>query len=60
MVTERVFGYPGMGMLLIGAIFNRDYPIIQAGILFFALSFIAINLLTDVVYVMVDPRIRPR
>jgi peptide/nickel transport system permease protein len=59
-VTERVFGYPGMGLLLIGSIFNRDYPVIQAGILFFALSFVAINLLTDVVYVAADPRIRPR
>lgn len=59
-VTERVFAYPGMGLLLIGSITTRDYPVIQAGIMLFALSFVVINLLTDVLYVSVDPRIRPR
>ena len=58
-VTERVFAYPGMGLLLVGSIFNRDYPVIQAGIMLFAFTFILINLATDAVYALVDPRIRP-
>lgn len=57
-VTERVFAYPGMGLLLVNSITNRDYPVIQAGILLFAVSFIVINLITDIVYMFVDPRIR--
>jgi peptide/nickel transport system permease protein len=59
-VTERVFAYPGMGLLMVGSITTRDYPVIQAGIMLFALSFVVINLFTDVLYVLVDPRIRPR
>ena len=58
-VTERVFAYPGMGLLMVGSITTRDYPVIQAGIMLFALSFVVINLFTDVLYVLVDPRIRP-
>jgi peptide/nickel transport system permease protein len=59
-VTERVFAYPGMGLLMVGAITTRDYPVIQAGIMVFALSFVVINLCTDMMYVLVDPRILPR
>lgn len=57
-VIERVFAYPGMGLLLINAISERDYPLIQATILVFALSFIIVNLLTDIAYAFIDPRIR--
>lgn len=57
-VVERVFAYPGMGLLLINSITNRDYPVIQAGILLFAVTFIVINLVTDILYMVVDPRIR--
>lgn len=57
-VTERVFAYPGMGLLLVNSITNRDYPVIQAGILLFAVTFIVINLITDMLYMLVDPRIR--
>ncbi len=57
-VIERVFAYPGMGLLLINAISERDYPLIQATILVFALSFIIVNLLTDIDYAFIDPRIR--
>jgi peptide/nickel transport system permease protein len=59
-VIERVFSYPGMGLLLIGSITSRDYPVIQAGILVFAASFALINLFTDLLYTVVDPRIRIR
>jgi peptide/nickel transport system permease protein len=57
-VTETVFGWPGMGQLLINSIFARDYPVVQGDVLVFASLFILINLVTDVLYVYVDPRIR--
>ncbi len=47
-----------MGLLLIQAISERDYPLIQAGLMVFAISFLVINLLTDLAYVVIDPRIR--
>ncbi|MEA2585790.1 MAG: peptide/nickel transport system permease protein [Thermomicrobiales bacterium] len=57
-VTERVFAYPGMGLFLVDAIFARDYPVIQAGLLVFATAFVLMNLLTDIVIAVIDPRIR--
>ncbi|BBK33017.1 peptide/nickel transport system permease protein [Stella humosa] len=57
-VTESVFNIPGVGLLTIDAILARDYPIVQGLILFFALVFVAVNLLIDIIYVLVDPRIR--
>ncbi|MGV8989402.1 MAG: ABC transporter permease [Cypionkella sp.] len=55
---EMVFNRPGIGKLLISAIAERDYAVIQAGVTVFALFVVGINLLMDLVYVMVDPRIR--
>jgi peptide/nickel transport system permease protein len=57
-LTETVFAWPGMGRYLIDAILMRDYPVIQAIILVFATSFVVINLLVDVSYGLVDPRVR--
>jgi len=57
-VIERVFAYPGMGLLLMEAINTRDYPLIQGTILVFALVFFVVNLITDVLYTLIDPRIR--
>jgi peptide/nickel transport system permease protein len=57
-IIERVFAYPGMGLLLIDAVSSRDYPLIQGAVLILALFFLLINLLTDVLYAVVDPRIR--
>lgn len=57
-IVETVFGWPGIGRLLVDAIFHRDYPLIQAAILFITASFILINLLVDLSYVYLDPRIR--
>jgi peptide/nickel transport system permease protein len=57
-VTESVFNIPGIGRLTIDAILSRDYPIVQGLILFFALVYVGINLLIDIAYVIVDPRIR--
>jgi peptide/nickel transport system permease protein len=57
-VVEIVFAYPGMGQLIVSSIGQRDYPVIQASLLFFALSFVVINLLADAAYGLLDPRIR--
>jgi ABC-type dipeptide/oligopeptide/nickel transport system permease component len=57
-ITETVFGYPGLGRLLINAIFSRDYPVVQIGILFVAATFAIVNTMVDILYVFIDPRIR--
>jgi peptide/nickel transport system permease protein len=57
-VTESVFNIPGLGRLVVDAITRRDYPIIQGLILFFAFVYILLNLLIDIAYTLVDPRIR--
>jgi ABC-type dipeptide/oligopeptide/nickel transport system permease component len=56
-VTETVFAYPGIGLLLVNSIANRDFPVVQPALLLFALQFVLINLLVDVLYAVVDPRI---
>lgn len=57
-VIEEVFALPGMGRLALYAIYQRDYPIIQAIVMMIAALFVVMNLITDLVYAMVDPRIR--
>lgn len=57
-VTESVFVIPGLGRLTVDAILRRDYPLIQGIILFFSFIYVLINLLVDIVYTLVDPRIR--
>ncbi|REJ33374.1 MAG: peptide ABC transporter permease [Bacillota bacterium] len=57
-LTESVFAWPGLGRYLVDAIFLRDYPVVQAAILVIAVGFIIINLVVDLVYGLVDPRIR--
>ncbi len=57
-ITETVFARPGMGKLLIDAILIKDFPVIQAVVLFVALIYVLINLLVDVSYALLDPRIR--
>ncbi|MCZ0733449.1 ABC transporter permease [Phreatobacter sp. AB_2022a] len=57
-VTESVFNIPGVGRLTIDAILARDYPVVQGLMLFFALIYVGVNLLIDIAYVIVDPRIR--
>lgn len=58
LVIENIFAYPGVGRYAVGAIYNSDYPVIQAFILMMCFVFILINLITDIVYVMIDPRIK--
>jgi peptide/nickel transport system permease protein len=57
-VTETVFAYPGVGLLMVDAVRFRDYQLMQTIIVFFALIFVGINLLVDIIYAYVDPRIR--
>jgi peptide/nickel transport system permease protein len=57
-ITETVFAWPGIGRLLIEAIRNRDYPIIQGVVLFITIGFVLVNLLVDILYAYLNPRIR--
>lgn len=57
-VTEVVFSYPGLGRLIYTAVTGRDYPIIQAAVLFIVIAFLLINLIVDVLYAYLDPRVR--
>jgi peptide/nickel transport system permease protein len=57
-VTESVFNIPGLGRLTVDAVLARDYPTVQAVILLFSLAYVVINLLIDVAYTVLDPRIR--
>ncbi len=59
-VVETVFAFPGVGSLLVTSILQRDYPIIQICLLFFATGFVVVNLLTDISYGFIDPRVRRR
>jgi peptide/nickel transport system permease protein len=57
-LTETVFAFPGMGSWLRDAIFNSDYPALQGGILFLAIVFVVVNLVVDISYAIINPRIR--
>ncbi|MCD6289936.1 MAG: ABC transporter permease [Anaerolineae bacterium] len=57
-LTETVFGWPGMGQLLVDSIFARDYPMVQGIVLVFAVMLITVNLIVDILYAYIDPRIR--
>jgi len=57
-LTETIFAWPGVGSWLKDAIFNRDYPVLQGGILFLAVVFVVVNLIVDISYAIINPRIR--
>ncbi len=57
-VVERVFNWPGMGTLAFEAVASRDYPVLQATIAILSMLIIGVNLLVDIAYGLVDPRIR--
>ncbi|HVD24583.1 MAG TPA: ABC transporter permease [Gaiellaceae bacterium] len=57
-LTETIFAFPGMGTWLVEAIRQRDYPILQGGILFVSLVFVTVNLVVDISYALINPRIR--
>jgi len=57
-VTETIFSWPGIGRLTVQAISSRDYPLLQGCILVIAVSYVVVNLLTDLLYTLIDPRVR--
>jgi peptide/nickel transport system permease protein len=59
-ITETIFAWPGVGRLSVQAIANRDYPVVQAAVFLLASTFVLVNLLVDIVYTYLDPRIRLR
>ncbi|WNF36316.1 ABC transporter permease [Bacillaceae bacterium IKA-2] len=57
MLVETVFGWPGLGRLVVEGIFNRDYPLVQGVVMFYAIVFVLINLMVDIIYTYLNPRI---
>ena len=57
-IIETVFAWPGLGRLIVQAVPGRDFPVIQAGVFLFAVVFVVINLVVDILYTVVDPRVR--
>jgi peptide/nickel transport system permease protein len=58
MVIETVFGWPGLGRMVVKAIFDRDFPLIQGAVMIYAFTFVMANLIVDVLYTYLNPRIR--
>ena len=58
LIVEQVFAIPGIGSLMINSIFQRDFPVVQAVALVFGIMVVLVNLLTDVAYASLDPRVR--
>ena len=59
-ITETIFAWPGVGRLSVQAIYNRDYPVVQAAVFLLASTFVLVNLVVDLLYTYLDPRIRFR
>ncbi|MNY45355.1 Dipeptide transport system permease protein DppB [compost metagenome] len=57
-LTEQIFVIPGFGKLIVDAVFTRDYAVVQGVVLFTAIGFIAMNILADVLYIVINPRLR--
>ena len=60
LLTETVFAWPGIGRYVVKAVQMRDYPVVQGCVLFFSFMFVLVNLITDLLYVLIDPRIKYR
>lgn len=58
MLVETVFSVPGIGRLMVDGVLDRDYPVVQGTILILATTFVLVNLLVDLIYALVDPRIK--
>ncbi len=58
MVVETVFGWPGLGRLVVESIFVRNYPLIQAAVLFYAVTYVMLNFLADILYTVLNPKVR--
>lgn len=57
-VTEKIFDWPGLGTLMLDALGNRDYPVVQGCVLIFSMIYLLVNLLTDILYKVIDPRVK--
>jgi len=57
-IIEQIFDWPGIGKLMLNAVYQRDYPLVQGVILVIALLFVLINLVVDILYAYLNPRIR--
>lgn len=58
MLTEQVFTIPGFGKMIVDSVFNRDYAVVQGVVLIVAIGFLMLNLLADVLYVLINPKMR--
>lgn len=58
MVVETVFGWPGLGRLVVESIFVRNFPLVQAAVLFYAVTYVALNFLADILYTVLNPRVK--
>jgi peptide/nickel transport system permease protein len=59
MIVETVFGWPGLGRLVVESIFQRNYPLVQVAVLLYAVTYVLINLAADLLYMALNPRVRP-
>jgi peptide/nickel transport system permease protein len=59
-IVETIFSWPGLGRMAVQAIYNRDYPVVQAAVFVASVIFVLINLLVDILYTTIDPRIKYR
>ena len=58
LIVETVFSWPGVGKILTGSVSRRDFPVLQFGVIVYACVVVSVNLLVDLLYVVVDPRVR--
>ena len=58
MIIETVFGWPGLGRMTVDAIYARNYPLVQTAVLVYAITYVIINLVTDLIYMYLNPRIK--
>lgn len=58
MIVETIFGWPGLGRLVVESIFQRNYPLVQAAVLFYAVTYVLLNFLADIVYTVLNPKVK--
>jgi peptide/nickel transport system permease protein len=58
MIVERIFSWPGLGQLVVDSIRTYDYPVVQVSVMIYALTYVAMNLIADLLYMRLNPRVR--
>ena len=58
MIIETIFGWPGVGSLVVRAIFNRNYPLVQAAVLIYVIIYVLMNFIADILYTVLNPKVR--